>query len=310
MDSRNEGTRAVSGRLLFQHPMSFILGLLGVSLLRAQAGDYDRQFALARLAEVRSLTAAENRFGEGLELPELSIEEAYDLWAEEWSEATSSTIALERPVLDPIISEVRPGRALDVACGAGRHSEMLSRLGHSVIACDLSIEMARLAVRAAPKARVFQGDYTQLPIPDDSVDLIVCALALCHAAELGPAFDEFSRVLRPGGNLIFSDVRGPYLGARSFPVLGRTQGGSYGFIQSYSHRASDYVSSAISADFEIVLLSELDNPEFTPVPKALNEFSDPDRMVRPIDLIGFVPEAARAVHEANPSLIIGKFRKR
>jgi hypothetical protein len=43
----------------YRHPLAFLLGLEGVALLRAFAGDgFDREFTEERVAEVRSLLAA------------------------------------------------------------------------------------------------------------------------------------------------------------------------------------------------------------------------------------------------------------
>src|SRR5438067_580707 len=41
--------------MIYQHPLAYLLGLEGVALLRAWAGDYDKEFVLTRLAEVRRL---------------------------------------------------------------------------------------------------------------------------------------------------------------------------------------------------------------------------------------------------------------
>ena len=42
-------------RVIYQHPLAYLLGIEGLALLRAWAGDYDEAFVRARLAEVRRL---------------------------------------------------------------------------------------------------------------------------------------------------------------------------------------------------------------------------------------------------------------
>ena len=51
--------------LLWQHPLAYLLGLEGVALLRAFAGEHGREFVGARLAEIRGLLASADRLGEG-----------------------------------------------------------------------------------------------------------------------------------------------------------------------------------------------------------------------------------------------------
>ena len=41
--------------MIYQHPLAYLLGIEGLALLRAWAGDYDEAFVTARLAEVRRL---------------------------------------------------------------------------------------------------------------------------------------------------------------------------------------------------------------------------------------------------------------
>ncbi len=41
--------------MIYQHPLAYLLGLEGIALLRAWAGDYDKALVEARLAEVRRL---------------------------------------------------------------------------------------------------------------------------------------------------------------------------------------------------------------------------------------------------------------
>ncbi len=48
-----------------------------------------------------------------------------------------------------------------------------------------------------PDGEFHEADLHDLPLPDDCVDLVVCALALVHVPALEPVLAEFVRVLRP-----------------------------------------------------------------------------------------------------------------
>jgi ubiquinone/menaquinone biosynthesis C-methylase UbiE len=76
------------------------------------------------------------------------------------------------------LSDREPGLALDAACGTGRFAEFLARRGHRVIGVDSSPDMLAHARRRVPDGEFHVAELDRLPLPDDSADVIVCALAL------------------------------------------------------------------------------------------------------------------------------------
>ena len=50
---------------IHQHPLGYLLGLEGVALLRAFAGEHDREFTQARIREIRDLIDRADEFGAG-----------------------------------------------------------------------------------------------------------------------------------------------------------------------------------------------------------------------------------------------------
>ena len=65
-------------------------------------------------------------------------------------------------------------------------------------------ELARAAARRAPvPVTVEDGVAEALPAADASVDVVVSSLVLCSVADQSAALAEMSRVLRPGGLLLF-----------------------------------------------------------------------------------------------------------
>ncbi len=50
-----------------------------------------------------------------------------------------------------------------------------------------------------------EADLHRLPLPDNAVDTVVCGLTLTHVPDRAPMLAEFTRVLRPGGNLVIMD---------------------------------------------------------------------------------------------------------
>ncbi|MBI2397278.1 MAG: malonyl-ACP O-methyltransferase BioC [Xanthomonadales bacterium] len=102
-----------------------------------------------------------------------------------------------------------PARILDVGSGPGRASAaMRKRFPQAeVIALDLALPMLREARARAGWWKPFRrvcGDARALPIADQSIDLLFSNLCLQWCEDLEQVFDEFRRVLRPGGWLLFT----------------------------------------------------------------------------------------------------------
>ena len=102
-------------------------------------------------------------------------------------------------------------RHLDVAVGTGaiaRSAVDIVGTSGSVIGVDPSMGMLRQALRNAPIS-VIQGVAERLPFPDRSFDFLSMGYALRHVTDLKTTFDEYARVLRPGGSLLILEFAQP-----------------------------------------------------------------------------------------------------
>jgi hypothetical protein len=150
----------------YRHPLAFLLGLEGVALLRAFAGDgFDREFTEERVAEVRSLLAHAAEFGEGADFTEVDAGAGYRAWAATYDQPGNPLIDVEQPLVRQILDQIPPGRALDAACGTGRHAAYLSGLGHQVLGVDNSPEMLTRARQRVPGARFLAAPCTGCQSP-------------------------------------------------------------------------------------------------------------------------------------------------
>ncbi len=129
---------------------------------------------------------------------EFDPKEGYTLWSDSYDEPGNPIIALEEAVVRDLIRPVTPGRALDAACGTGRHAEHLARLGHQVLGVDVTPDMLARARDRVAEAEFQTADLRELPLEDASFELIVCGLALAHLPELDAPVGELARVLAPG----------------------------------------------------------------------------------------------------------------
>ena len=113
----------------------------------------------------------------------------------------------ERPSLQALLPELKDKNVLDIGCGSGIYAEYLIEHGASVTAVDASTEMIELfKERLAEKATAYVHDLN-LPLvneADESYDLIIAPLMIHYIKDINRLFKDLSRVLKTGGEFIFS----------------------------------------------------------------------------------------------------------
>jgi SAM-dependent methyltransferase len=93
-----------------------------------------------------------------------------------------------------------PGRRVaDVGAGTGKFTKLLLATGAATLAIEPVAQM-REQLETLAGVQVLAGTAQALPVPDGSLDAIVCAQAF-HWFAQAAVLDEFARVLRPGGML-------------------------------------------------------------------------------------------------------------
>lgn len=242
---------------IYQHPLAFLLGLEGIALLRSWAGEFDEEFVHARLDEVRRLLDDPALSGPGVHVRRGDTQTAYRQWADGYDAQLrheqpfgSAMFGRSERVIQEILAGRPAGVALDAACGTGRVAGYLCELGHEVIGIDSSPEMLASARKQVPGADFREGVLESLPLPDDSVDVAVTTLALCHVPDLVPVMSEFARVLRPGGDLVISDIHAEQI-FRGSVVKALGPEGEPGLVLTYRHQPTDYLRAALSVGLRV-----------------------------------------------------------
>jgi SAM-dependent methyltransferase len=108
-----------------------------------------------------------------------------------------------------LFAPLQGGRALDLGAGRGIGSYALAADGWQVLAVepDPSPVVGAAAVRglagqAGLAIDVLGPSGEELPVADDSIDLVYCRAVLHHARDLGLLCREVARVLKRGGRFV------------------------------------------------------------------------------------------------------------
>jgi SAM-dependent methyltransferase len=93
-------------------------------------------------------------------------------------------------------------RALDLACGSGRYSQLLAEAGAAeVVSVDFCVPM----LTQVPVGIRVCASMMRLPFAPRTFDVVVSGLAVGHAPSVHPWMVEVASVLRKGGTLVYSD---------------------------------------------------------------------------------------------------------
>lgn len=226
----------------------YLLGIEGLAMIRTCLSD--PAAARPRVDEIRRILDGLPGSAE-IPLTGYDVPEGYARWAPRY-DGPNPAIEREQPIVHAMLAELPVGRALDAACGTGRHAARLAELGHQVVGVDATPAMLALARKKVPGVDFRRGSLADLPVQDGSVDLITCALALSHVPDLEPVLLEFARVLRPGGTVVLSDIHpmAAMTGAiAAFPGPDLTEGVPY--VRSRIHHVSAYLAAFRAAGLPV-----------------------------------------------------------
>jgi SAM-dependent methyltransferase len=274
----------------------FLVAVEGLALFRHLL-EGDDATAEARIDEVRRIVGSteDSTFGLGADVPELDPRAGYARWAATYDRPGNPLISVEQPVVWALLDDLPVGRALEAACGTGRHAAQLVELGHEVTGVDGSPEMLDLARTRVPQARFLEGDLHDLPVEDGEFDLAVCALALGHCDDLHTPVAELTRAVRPGGQVVLSDLH-PAMSVAGGQALFETTDGSLAFVREHVHLHGEYLHAFGHSGLDVVRCLE---PRFGPDEAAMQGMA-----------AQFVPEATQAAFVGLPAALIWQLERR
>lgn len=140
------------------------------------------------------------------------VADRYDKVSREYDEAFQSGYReeIQNAIVFSTLNEFLVGkkyRILDAGGGTGFYSIPLAAEGHDVVILDKSKKMLKMAGKKADRlglanrVETLLGDMQSTQLPEESFDIVLCHLALCHVDDPWKALSEFARVLCKGGIL-------------------------------------------------------------------------------------------------------------
>ncbi|HEX9657555.1 MAG TPA: class I SAM-dependent methyltransferase [Bacteroidota bacterium] len=187
----------------------------------------------------------------------MSIQKSYNDWSETYDTAANRTRDLDEAATQETLGHRHFGSIVEIGCGTGKNTALLSKVGSRVHAIDFSEGMIQKAKEKLNSANVqfSAADITKRwPVPDQSADLVTCNLVLEHIEELTFVFAEAYRLLKKEGQLFVSELHPfrQYQGVQArFDAGGHTV-----HIDAFVHHISDFLSAASAAALRLEVLRE------------------------------------------------------
>jgi SAM-dependent methyltransferase len=127
-------------------------------------------------------------------------------WNRRWAGERANAATTPSAFLIAETETLPPGRALDLACGAGRNAVWLARRGWRVTGVDFSdvaLQAARgLAASAGVDVEWVEADAVTWPAESRAYDLVAVMYLQLPAAERRAALARAAAAVRPGGTLL------------------------------------------------------------------------------------------------------------
>jgi ubiquinone/menaquinone biosynthesis C-methylase UbiE len=132
-----------------------------------------------------------------------------DTWYDKHLEKSGDTYheKVVYPNLLRLLGTIKDKHLVDLACGQGQFSFLLSNHGAKVIGVDIGKELIEIAEKKNINHK-FSSHFFVSPshdlymVKNSTQDIVVCVLALQNIEKLHETIQEVSRVLQPGGKFL------------------------------------------------------------------------------------------------------------
>lgn len=202
----------------------------------------------------------------------MNVREAYKIWSEQYDTNENKTRDLEAISLRKNLKGQHFTHCLEIGCGTGKNTEFLMEISDQVVAVDFSAEML---AKAKQKINSHHVKFIQADINKEwtftgntKYDLVTFGLVLEHIESLDMIFEKLNEVVNPNGIIYIGELHPFKQYSGSKPRFETVDGLQE--VTCFTHRISDFVTSAKKHDLQLVDVSEyFDDNDKSSIPRIL-----------------------------------------
>jgi len=164
-------------------------------------------------------------------------------------------------------------RIVDVACGTGdmmdfwqKRAQASGIVIHEIVGVDPSVGMVDVAKKKYPKFNYHISKATEIPLEDESADILSITYGIRNVVEREDALKEFNRVLKPGGLVVILE----FMKNENPSLLGKIR-------DFYMNKILPKVGGAISKNIEA----------YEYLPNSIEDFSTVANMQKELEEASF-----------------------
>lgn len=202
----------------------------------------------------------------------MKVQEAYNIWANQYDTNHNKTRDIEAVSLRETLQHIQFNNCLEIGCGTGKNTEWLLQKATVVKAVDLSTEMLAKARAKIQNNNVefIQADITEEWnfIQNEKYNLVTFSLVLEHIENLHSIFEKVANVVAHNGYVYIGELH-PFKQYTGSKARFETEEGLH-IVPCFNHHISDFANCAKQYGFNIVELKEyFDDNDKTTIPRIL-----------------------------------------